>query len=291
VTQLDLAPLAYPLFAPLPLPMILHLGRGPSRTHPAASDQPFSWRVLEQHIRSSRNSAYVVMHPFVANRQLTTSWLLKTLTINTPGKTPVPPSTLNLWHERGIFTYQERGQPDPDGAAAMLIARMTDPRERNWLPVIITRQEPRWWCWRQDSPTAPILACPIPLPDDVPAAALLWTPWPGASWHNPWLQVGTLGAIRFAGTRGLLSGNEWSWSLSMEEFRQWDPEMAAFALPGSSVPRKPFFTRTVSHDLFHTLAQASLLRLALANVRLGLFSQSGPIDFTALGIELDPPLL
>lgn len=293
MTQLDLPSRAYPLFAPLPLPMILHLGRGPSRTHPSASDLPFSWRVIEQHIRSSRMSAYVVMHPFVANGQLTTSWLLKTLTINTPGKTPVQSSTLNLWHERGLFTYLERGQPEQDSAAAMLIARMVDPRERNWLPVIITKQEPRWWCWRQDHPDAPIVACPVPLPDDLPASALLWTPWPGASWRKPWVQVGALGAVRFAGTSGLLSGDEWGWNLDAEDLRRWDPQTAMLLLSGgSSARREPFFARDIHQDLFHLLVQVALVRLAMAPSRLGLFRRSGPgpLDLTALGIELDPLL-
>jgi len=228
------------------------------------------------------------MHPFVANDHLTTSWLLKALTTHTPGKTPVQSSTLNLWHERGLFSYTERGYPEPDSAAAMLIARMVDRRERNWLPTIMTQREPRWWCWRQDRPDAPVVACPIPLPDDLPPSALLWTPWLGACWHIPWLQIGLLGAARFAGTQGPMSGEEWRWNLSLEDFHRWDPEMAAFALPPDASiaqPKEAFFTRDISRDVFQLLVHVSLFRLMLAPVRLGMFRQSSSLDLTALGIE------
>ncbi|MHB8596759.1 MAG: hypothetical protein ACYDER_08110 [Ktedonobacteraceae bacterium] len=294
VTQPDLYALAYPLFAPLPVPLVRHVYRGPSRTHPSARSQPRSLSILEQQIRMSRNAAYTVMHPFVASNTLTTSWLLKTLSTDTPGKVPVQTAHLALWHERHLLRYAERGYPDPDNAAALLVARMVDPRERNWLPPTMTEEEPAWWCWRQDQPDAPVVACPVPLPPDLPATALLWTPWLGASWQTPWLPVGTLGAIRFAGTRGPLHGEEWNWSLTADELRQWDPEIAAFALPRESSffgpgQREPFFVRDVSQDLFHALVRVSLLRLALATHRLGLYFQSGPLDVASLGVELDSP--
>ncbi|MGH2496580.1 MAG: hypothetical protein ACRDIV_17920 [Ktedonobacteraceae bacterium] len=291
MTQQDLPPLAYPLFAPLPVPMVLHLLRGPSKPHPAAEQQPLTWRLLEQRVRATRQTAFVYMDPFVQGEHISSSWLMQALRANAPEKIPVGTQALSLWHERKLLRYSERGRPAPDNAAALLIARMVDKRERNWLPTNMREDEPSWWCWRQDGLDAPITACPVPLPPDLPATALLWTPWQGASWQRrPWLRVGSLGAIRWARATEVVRGSQWIWDLSLSDLEQWDPAVAALALPPRPiVSRETYRARNIEQDLLHTLAQVALYRLALADKRLEVFRRVEPLDLAPLGLDVDQP--
>lgn len=269
----DLPSLAYPLFAPLPVPFVRHLLRGPSKAHPAAEHEPLSWQELEQRVSAARHAASTIMAPFVQGDQLTTAWLLQTLTANTPGKIRVQTQTLALWHERKLLRYAERARPAPDNAAALLIARMVDPRERNWLPTTMAEEEPMWWCWRQDQPDAPITVCPVPLPPEIPASTLLWTPWRGAGWRRgPWLTIGSLGAIRWGGAKEIVRGNEWMWDLRLRDLREWDPEIGALPFPAGHAARRG----NVEQAIRHQQAQLALYRLALAPSRLGMYDKDPP---------------
>jgi hypothetical protein len=282
----DLSSLVYPLFAPLPIPMILHLLRGPSKAHPAATQQPLTWQELEQQVSAARHAVYTIMYPFVEGDSLSTAWLLQTLTANSPNKSPVQGATLALWHERKLMRYteQRRGRPDPENAAALLVTRMVDRRERNWLPTTMAEEEPAWWCYRQDSPLAPITACPVPLPSDLPATTLLWTPWRGAGWlrNRPWLPIGNLGAIRWGSAREIVRGSEWMWDLSPHQLREWDSEIAALPFPTRHSARRG----NVEQAIHHQQAQLALYRLALAHERLGMYNDGRP-DFRALGLSDD----
>jgi hypothetical protein len=223
------------------------------------------------------------MDPFVQANRLSSSWLMQALKANTPEKIPVGTQTLALWHDRGIFRYQGRGRPDIDNAAALLIARMLDRRERNWKPSSMEESEPAWWCWRQDRPEAPIVACPVPLPADLPATALLWTPWLGSAWQNRhWLKVGDLGAIRWAHTQELIRGGRWIWALSHDTLAAWCPQVAAMALPGRSARS----TREIAREITHACGQVALFHLALSPARLGMFA-APEIDLTPLGLPGD----
>lgn len=282
----DLPQLVYPIFAPLPVPFLQHLLRGPSKAHPSSEQQPLTWQVLERRVSTARHAAYTVMNPFVQGDLLTTAWLLQTLTAHTPGKIPVQTQTLALWHERKLLRYAERARPAPDNAAALLIARMVDKRERNWLPTTMADEEADWWCWRQDEPNAPLLACPVPLPSDLPPTTLLWTPWRGAGWlrDTPWLAVGDLGAIRWAKTREIVRGSEWVWDISTHDLQQWDPEIAALGFPPE---RSSLRGNVVDLAIRHHQAQLALYRLALAQKRLGLYDNYMEPNFSTLGLSDD----
>jgi len=196
------------------------------------------------------------MDSFVRSDQLTTNWLLKTLTLHAPEEKPVSTQTFALWHERGLVRYRERGHPDPTAAAALVMARTIDDRERNFLPATLSAEEPYWWCWRQDAPDAPIVPCPVPLPEDLPASALLWTSWLGATWENTWLPIGTLGAIRWAGQG---PQNRGPFALSQQEIASWDAEVAMLPMPQAP----PRLHGVIEHEFFALKAQLILFRLAL----------------------------
>lgn len=120
-------------------------------------------------------------------------------------------STLRAWVSRHLLARVSSGKPEPSCAAAILIMRSLMPREhqRDWLPSAMASDEPRWWCWRQDAPDAQPQPCPIPLPSDLPKAAILWTPWQGAAWCEPWQAIEG-GAARWAGVPTLTEVNQWS---------------------------------------------------------------------------------
>jgi len=158
-------------------------------------------------------------------------------------------------------------------------------RERNWKPSSMEEGEPTWWCWRQDRPESPIVACPVPLPADLPATVLLWTPWLGSAWRNRhWLKVGDLGAIRWAHTQELIRGGRWIWALGYDTVASWCTEIAAMALLAKNVSS----TKEITREITHACGQVVLFHLALSSARLGMFA-TPEIDLTPLGLPGDAP--
>ena len=265
----------YPDFAPLPLPLFLHLLRRFERKGRSSGSSLLA--LLKKEVRQKRSVAFADMNPFVRaglqqkerrEHRFSTAWLLRTLAEKGPEKKVVPYSTLSYWHGRGLLRYSgEPGLPDFDSAATLYIARMLDQGERNWLPSVISEEEPHWWCWRQDDPSMEPVPCPIPLPDDVPSWALLWTPWAGAAWNPPWVLIGKdLGAIRWAGVqKGQL--NESSWDITLKDIERWDPLVAALTL---GIPKKG------TQELVQTLATLALHRLSQQRISLG-YGERGDI--------------
>ena len=261
-----------PLMAPLSKPMMLHLANQEKASFPTITtsldDQLSStathfnklWSNLAQQVEEKREAVYVLMSPVVQGRLLSTEWIIETLTEHTPKKQSskakmLTAQTISRWRDQGLLHYEQKNQPDADSTAALLTVRMIDTRERGWLPTIVAENEPQWWCWRQDSPTHPVVPCPVPLPEDLPASALLWTSWRGAAWKREWLPLGDLGAARWAGTMSG-QGNIF-WSLTEKDLETWDPEIAPL---GENV------LSTATTLARHTLATLALLRLATSRL-------------------------
>ncbi|MGB8346629.1 MAG: hypothetical protein WCD86_17210 [Ktedonobacteraceae bacterium] len=251
-TPLEILPETWPLYAPLPRPFLLHLYKRGQHRLPG--------QTLAQQIQLARTATYTIFDPFVRGHGLTSQWVLNFLTMQTPDKSAVSTGTLSLWRERGLVRDRERGHPDPQNAAALLIARMIDDRERNWLPLEMAPDEPAWWCWRQDSPGSPVIPCPVPLPADLPATSLLWTPWEGAAWDAPWVSLESLGAARWAGA----SGKQHELALTREALAAWDPEVAALHMPNETALGK-----SAQQEILRAKAAVILLRAALVSTRLG----------------------
>ena len=127
------------------------------------------------------------------------------------------------------------------------------------MPSSVEADEPGWWCYSQSAPlhgsAAPIVPCPVPLPANLPAATLLWTPWIGASWDPSWLQIGDLGAIRWAGAT-LDKQGRIQWNLTESDLRQWDPEIVSIDMG--------FLKNT--QEMLNGAAHFALLRLALTRL-------------------------
>lgn len=256
----------YPLFAPLPVSFVEHLVRRFERARRASPST--AWDLLIREVREKRDLAYLYMNPFIQNREVSTGWLLQTLTEHHPDKKAMPPQTLHSWHTRGLLRYESHGLPAPDSAAALFITRLIDPGDRNWLPTGMSDDEPGWWCWRQDTPGMPAVPCPVPLPANLPDSTLLWTPWAGAAWQSPWMLIGKeRGAIRFVGTRK--TRRSFRWDISYQALEQWVPTLAS-ALASSPVthasPLHDEDTEEVRQQLLHALATLALRHLALTRL-------------------------
>lgn len=223
-----------PYFAPLSAPFVAHLGEHLGRGLPFAT---------------VRASVATVLSPF-ARLGLATAELQRFLQGNSPTKQRIPVQTVSAWHKRGLLRYRQWGILTCDSAAAVLMMRMIHPSRKGWLPTTVSPDEPSWWCFRQDAPGAPVVACPVPLPGDLSPDTLLWTPWAGATWDDPaWLRVGPLGSIRFAGT-GRTRGRR----VDRAHLERWEPLILSVA---------PVLGVTEADDLvIETLAHLALLRRA-----------------------------
>lgn len=257
-------PIDLPIAAPLPAPFLRHLSEAQPRL--------FASRFERYRFATQRLSIAGYMTPFVMAERLvrsgrpgvvhdesvsiSTGWLLSALQANSPHKRRIPLPTLSTWAKRGLLRYRQWGQPDPQNAAALLLMRQLHPAARGWLPSSMAPDEPLWWCFRQDAPDAPVVACPYPLPDNLPTAVLLWTPWVGAAWDQHFIAIEGLGAIRWGGVK---QGGAGRWLLSLDDLYRWEPAVAALWIPALT---QGFRSQRANEAFVQSLATSALFRLA-----------------------------
>lgn len=228
------------------------------------------WSLFEQYVHEKRLHTYALMNAIVQFDQVSSDhyvparWFRETLSAYTPhlqkGKKreAMTPQTLSVWSERHILRHHAWGQLDAQCVAGIITARQLDQtRERSWLPSMVEEAEPLWWCYSQSPPLngqpSPIVPCPVPIPQDLPPATLLWTPWIGAAWDPHWLQIGTYGSVRWAGAK-LDQYQRVQWQVTEADLQQWDPEVAALDMG---------FLKN-SQEMLNGAAHFVLLRLALS---------------------------
>lgn len=315
--------LALPAFAPVPYEILAQMlmnrrrdtllktaKRAPTtiKIHPTnllEKESGFSqqeWDTLLHDLKPLRQAVFEEMDPVVRGGRLTTAWISEKLLEATPGheqsggpsqptgskkkrkqRPGVSRSTLAGWEERGLMEFGGRNSPDPDVAAALLIARLFEKKRlRNWLPSTIARtvdraldaQEPiemdevqdqlneaapdastsTWLlCWRQDPPsssgTPPLapMSSPIPLPPGLANATVLVSPWQGFLWRSNWRRrINSLGVGRWYGT------DENGWGVTVEDLKGWICETEQLVIPHMEIE---------APDVFQELADIVLNRI------------------------------
>ncbi len=253
-----LEPPLYPLFAPLPAPMIAHLQIRLERMKRAT--HATSLRVLLQLVREKRVTAYFYMDPFVRTRinggpasaSFSTGWLLRTLGSLSSDKKPVSQKTLSYWRGKGLVRFQSHGLPDYASAAALYIARMIDnDAERNFLPTSMTQEEQDWWCFTQAAPHAPVVPWRASHLNELPASTLCWTPWTGAVWEPGWIRRSDQ---RLAMRWARLAPRSARASISPDELAGWDPACAPLLVPGD-----PDILQASAQLVLHRLGRQRLM--------------------------------
>ena len=288
--------LAFPQFAPLSTPFVKFLlerqetlkrDRLPLATSPQEQvEQALRhfqkvWSLFEQRVSEKRQQTYDLMKSAVqvdvasGEQYISPNWLRETLSNLMPTtsrekirrkKDIITSQTLSMWSEKHILRHRAWGQFEAQTVAGVITARLLDEtRERSWLPSVVDANEPYWWCYSQAMPvngvSCPIVPCPIPLPENIPPSTLLWTPWAGASWDPGWLQIGYLGAVRWAGTT--FANGRIQWNMSEADLKKWDPEILSLDMG---------FLRH-NKETLDAIAHLTLLRLAATRLHSSANSQ------------------
>lgn len=242
----------------------------------------YIWQHVENSVQEKRQQTFALMNPAVqvdpktGGRYVLPGWLRETLATLMPPlyrgkrKEAVTAQTLAVWSEKHILRHCSWGQLEAQSAAAVIMARQLDEtRERSWLPSEVNPDEPHWWCYSQAPPVngmfSPVLPCPMPLAGNLAPATLLWTPWLGACWDPRWLQIGYLGAIRWAGAT-LDGQGQVQWNMPETELRKWDPEIVSLDMG--------FLRHT--REMLNGVAHMALLRLALTRLKQSTLIDSIP---------------
>jgi hypothetical protein len=201
------------------------------------------------------NTARTVVYPLLSQQytELTSEWVAKELAALSPAQTAAfTAATLSRWRASGLLRNEQKNRPHPDNVAALFILRVLDKyREKQWHPSVMPKDEPLWYCWRQDSPDAPVIPCPYPLPEDLPRSAFLYTTYRLAQEKPDWLPFGSL-AVRWGGIT--IHKHTYLWNLTTEDLVCWDRSITS-QVGKKALDTEAIFTR-------HTLANLVLLNLA-----------------------------
>ncbi|SRR5579884_3903735 len=193
-------------------------------------------------------------------------------------KAPVSSDTLTKLVENHLLRRDSWGVYDWQSVAALWICRRIDrERERNWLPEQVSEQEPWWWCWSQDFPTASLLPCPYPsVPVNLSNSTVLYTRWAGAGWSDDaWLKVGSLGAITFVGL--IRDAHSDTPTMRLEDLEVWQHGISKQALPAfpleledeeqpTSPPLDASFGLADALQVLHQFQRSGLLKAPVSHV-------------------------
>jgi len=207
--------------APLPQPVVDHLVAARLSSYTALHAVQMYPSVVDHlrgEVRVLRAHVFRALAPLVAANALTSQALLRLVQAVSPQKSHPEISLLTTWRQRGLLRMQRRNYPDPQSAAALLLARKLSPAAlRRWLPSALLPTEPFWYCYRQDAPQSPLAACPVPLPPAIPQTTLLWTPWVGASWLPDWQLIDTVAVYASMSTMAELDHMLDHWRLPRDQ--------------------------------------------------------------------------
>jgi hypothetical protein len=258
--------IALPRFAPLPVPMVLHmLGEtsdsfitGVQRT---SDELKKRLETLEAQVQAARDYVYEQMAQRLAEQErLPMKWLQDALahavetkplkrkgTSKTPREYSMSVRTMNNWRDNNILLPHEPRKINLDRAAALLVAALVDERKQGFVPNYIDPRSEEYWGWMQTEPEGPILPCPFPPPPSLPASTLYWSRWP--SFNKSVKQFPGRGSLGFP-------------SLDQTTLELWDPNLANSDIRRLILDDTTFFGRKMHAETLRDLAEALYYRLA-----------------------------
>lgn len=256
-----------PYLAPLSRPMIDFLAQQRSERIPLVTtdleDQISSirsafhetWTSIIERVYALLPQVYTVLLPAIRENRVTSEWFAETMTAFTPNKqVPLTAQALSRWRNKGLLHYDQKDRPNIDNVAALLTLRLLDTQgKKYWHPSKIEDEEALWYCFRQDTPTSPIIPCPArPLPTNIPKNALLYTNYQLARFQPEWLAFGNYGCIRWAGTT--IEDGRLLWNLNLDDMRVWEANI--------DPSNRRILEKANTPLMHHSIATMILLRLA-----------------------------
>lgn len=198
--------LMLPLCAPLSRPMVEHLvllecqqyRRAVISSWPA---REIVWNRVLERVQNARTDVCEYMDVFVQDdiKKATEEgvecafpddeWILEQLAAYTPANVRMTKKALEDWQARNILRREQpRGRWRLDDIAALLIMRIVNvTHQKGWLPSEIAPDEPRWWAFGKNAPSAPTQVIPLQGMETMVHPCLLWTPY--ATWDSQWQRV------------------------------------------------------------------------------------------------------
>ncbi len=205
--------IALPTFAPLPVPMVLHIigesyNSFISHLHQDLEKTKKQLFELQERVTITRSYVYSKIKETLQQKsslqqkwfqeQIASQLLLKPLKRGAAeGKEhreySMSNRTWSNWRQSGILLPNEPRKLNFDRAAALFIVAIVDERKQGFVPEIIEHSEPEYWGYMQTTPEAPVLPCPWPPPATLPASTLFWSSWPSFSPSLKQLPNGSIG--------------------------------------------------------------------------------------------------
>ncbi len=270
-----------PRFAPLSVPFLSHLIHVTISPDSLRDSKPVyeGLNALYPRFDVARNQVFRRLREASASQFVSMLWFREELALVMQRKQELqtPPQliakrysitdpTISDWRQKNVLlSSPARGQSYTDNDAAILVAALVDSRFQGYLPSFVDPHEPFYWCYAQFPPTLmedgtrkepPVICLPYPLPPGLPAATLCWIPWP--TFEPGWLQMESIGAIRFAGVN--LGKRSWRWTAKRRDVALWEPDLNnrdtalfnSMSLLGNSLP--------------HEMLESILRRLSLSRL-------------------------
>lgn len=209
-----------PYFAPLSSSFVEHSLTQYWQSELERRHQPFQiqqfdwvWRGYLECVRGARRDVAQELDTLVdldkvlspRNKKISAAWVRRRLAEEAPPTVQakaISAQTIKNLASGNVLRKQSWGVYDPQSVAvALMLRKIHQERERNWLPSSVPTDEEWYWVWSQERPGAPIVPCPYPqIPINLHPQTLLWTGWAGASWgEDAWYKIGYEGAVTFAG--------------------------------------------------------------------------------------------
>ena len=252
-----------PQFAPLSVPMVLHLlgidaAGFVERVNRRTDTFIQELRTLEQRVSEARKRIFTLLSEEQRlSHDISVKWFRATVPAlrhrarkdEKRNEKSFSLQAIADWRERNALRFEKWGVMNLDSAAAVMIVASLDERERHFLPSSTSVNEPIWWCYSQAPPTkqgtqAPIVPRPIPLPLNLEPGTLLWSSWP--SFEQGWTQFPQVGAIRLL-------------SFTKETLLLWDHSL-------NSALRDLHQNALLNEQTLMRLSQTTLYKLAVGRV-------------------------